>query len=146
LENLTLTGSDAIDGFGNMLKNTLIGNAANNTLNGDAGADKLTGGGGSDFLNGGLGKDVYILTETTPATDTLHIAAGDSLVSAYDMATGFSLGTDKLDLDSTLIAANATAVNGINSGIIHSHHIVNGLISFDDVNSYNAPITLASSD
>jgi Ca2+-binding RTX toxin-like protein len=46
LENLTLSGSAAADGTGNLLRNTLTGNAAANILDGGAGSDTLTGGGG----------------------------------------------------------------------------------------------------
>jgi Ca2+-binding RTX toxin-like protein len=48
VENLTLTGTSAIDGTGNNLANAIVGNAGNNTLNGMAGADTLTGGAGND--------------------------------------------------------------------------------------------------
>ncbi|MBG6178799.1 serralysin, partial [Labrenzia sp. EL_208] len=48
VENLTLTGTDGIDGTGNDLDNILIGNAGANVLIGGAGADILTGGGASD--------------------------------------------------------------------------------------------------
>ncbi|MFI3198173.1 MAG: hypothetical protein QX196_07620, partial [Methylococcaceae bacterium] len=48
LENLTLTGTAAINATGNVLNNTLTGNTAANTLNGDTGADKMTGGLGND--------------------------------------------------------------------------------------------------
>ena len=44
VENLTLTGSAAINGTGNALANTLIGNDAANMLNGGAGADIMEGG------------------------------------------------------------------------------------------------------
>jgi Ca2+-binding RTX toxin-like protein len=56
-ENLTLTGVAAINGFGNILANTMIGNEAANTLNGVAGTDTLSGNGGNDTLNGGDGND-----------------------------------------------------------------------------------------
>ena len=58
VENLTLTGSSAINGFGNSLNNVINGNSANNYLDGGAGQDSLVGGAGSDTLNGGLGNDV----------------------------------------------------------------------------------------
>jgi Ca2+-binding RTX toxin-like protein len=48
VENLTLTGTSAINGTGNALDNTLIGNAGNNTLNGGAGNDTMIGGAGND--------------------------------------------------------------------------------------------------
>ena len=48
VENLTLTGSQAINGTGNALGNVLVGNAAANILNGGAGNDRLVGGTGND--------------------------------------------------------------------------------------------------
>src|SRR5215207_2526802 len=39
VENLTLTGTAAINGTGNALANTITGNGANNTLNGGDGDD-----------------------------------------------------------------------------------------------------------
>jgi Ca2+-binding RTX toxin-like protein len=48
IENLTLTGTAAIDGTGNTLNNILTGNAADNILNGGTGADTMIGGAGND--------------------------------------------------------------------------------------------------
>ena len=57
VENLTLTGTAAINGIGNNLNNVIIGNGAANVLNGGAGNDRLSGGAGNDTLNGGAGND-----------------------------------------------------------------------------------------
>ncbi|WP_267921725.1 pre-peptidase C-terminal domain-containing protein [Nostoc favosum] len=58
LENLTLTGTSAIDATGNSLNNILIGtNLSRNTLNGRAGDDSIIGGSGNDILNGEDGDD-----------------------------------------------------------------------------------------
>jgi Ca2+-binding RTX toxin-like protein len=145
VEELYLLGTDNLNGYGN---------AQNNKLNGNSGNNILDGGDGADTLIGGLGKDTYILTETTAATDTLVIAQGDSLIASYDTATDFTLGTnaidstgvDKLDLANTTIAANTAGVNGINAGIIHSHSISNGIISFDDINTFTAPLAITAAN
>jgi Ca2+-binding RTX toxin-like protein len=50
LENLTLTGTTAINGTGNALDNTLTGNTGNNILDGNSGNDTLTGKAGNDTL------------------------------------------------------------------------------------------------
>jgi Ca2+-binding RTX toxin-like protein len=57
VENLTLTGTDNINGTGNALNNVLVGNTGNNRLGGAAGADVLVGGAGSDTIEGGAGAD-----------------------------------------------------------------------------------------
>ncbi|MBK7656730.1 MAG: hypothetical protein IPJ18_18570 [Betaproteobacteria bacterium] len=48
VENLTLTGTAAINGTGNALTNLITGNSGNNLLNGGTGADTLVGGSGND--------------------------------------------------------------------------------------------------
>ncbi len=58
LENLSLTGSAAINGSGNTLNNVITGNAAANTLSGGDGNDQLVGGLGADTLDGGIGNDI----------------------------------------------------------------------------------------
>ncbi|MDP3010117.1 MAG: calcium-binding protein [Methylococcales bacterium] len=158
VENLMLRrgafGDVGISGTGNSLANHLTGGDANNILDGQAGADTLVGGEGADILIGGLGKDRYDLSETTAATDTVRVAKGDSLASSYDVATGFQLGinalettgVDKLDLDSVKIAADANAVNGNNAGNIKSHHISEGIISFDDSNHYTNPLAITDAN
>ncbi|WP_421577752.1 beta strand repeat-containing protein [Shinella sp. M31] len=60
VENLTLTGSKAINGTGNSLANILTGNGLANILKGADGTDTLKGGAGDDSLYGGLGKDLMI--------------------------------------------------------------------------------------
>ncbi len=59
VENLTLQGTTAINGIGNILNNHLIGNNAANRLIGAEGNDTLNGGEGQDTLIGGLGNDNY---------------------------------------------------------------------------------------
>ena len=151
LENLTLSGTQAINGIGNGLNNIINGNTAANALFGDAGTDSLTGGNGRDTLVGGIGKDMIYLAETVAVTDTVKIATGDSAASGYDVVANFALGkgitntsADKLDLVTTTIAANTVAVNGVDKGIIKSHSISNGLISFDDVDSFAANLVLSA--
>lgn len=88
VENLILTGSNAINGKGNTLNNTITGSTANNCLNGGDGNDTLMGGDGNDTLIGGFG------------TDSLNGGAGnDILVGGFgnDTLIG-SAGADSFTL------------------------------------------------
>lgn len=53
VENLTLTGTQAINGTGNTLSNSIKGNSNSNKINGGGGNDTLLGGGGNDTISGG---------------------------------------------------------------------------------------------
>jgi Ca2+-binding RTX toxin-like protein len=56
VENLTLTGAAAINGYGNDLNNVINGNDGDNILSGSAGNDTIYGGAGNDSLSGGYGE------------------------------------------------------------------------------------------
>ena len=66
-ENLTLTGTGAINAVGNALDNVLTGNSGANVLVGGAGADTLDGGGGVDtasYASSGAGVAVSLALGT----------------------------------------------------------------------------------
>jgi trimeric autotransporter adhesin len=80
LENLTLTGSAAVEGTGNAADNTLAGNAGANVLRGLDGNDLLDGGAGADILIGGAGDDRYVVDRST---DVVVEAAGEGIDTVY---------------------------------------------------------------
>lgn len=132
----------------------ITGTKSNDVLSGLAGNDTLIGGGGRDVLVGGLGKDTYNLAEVAAVTDTVRIAVGDSRMNSFDKVNSFKLGmnsksvvgVDKLDLIDTRIAGDVLQSDGKNVGQIHSHHIINGLISFDDVDHYENSMVINKAD
>jgi Ca2+-binding RTX toxin-like protein len=84
VENLTLNGSNAINGVGNTLGNTIQGNNAANNIDGGIGSDVLIGGLGNDRLTGGSGMDAFrfntaltanmdIITDFTVTDDTIQL-------------------------------------------------------------------------
>lgn len=80
LENLTLTGSSALNGTGNTLRNILTGNSANNILSGLAGDDTIYGGAGNDTIIGGTGGDWMYGGD---GIDTADYSTASSAVYAY---------------------------------------------------------------
>ena len=92
VENLTLTGSSAINGTGNGLANTLIGNGAANTLDGGSGADTMLG---------GAGNDTYIVDDTG---DTIIENAGEGIDGVQSSVT-YTLAANLENLTLTGTAA-----------------------------------------
>jgi Ca2+-binding RTX toxin-like protein len=95
VENLTLTGSAAVNGSGNELVNQITGNAAANLLSGLGGDDhffalggndRLDGGGGADGMTGGAGNDIFLLSLGEISNDAIFdfvgngASLGDSLL------------------------------------------------------------------
>ncbi|TLP63093.1 calcium-binding protein [Pseudomonas mosselii] len=131
LENLTLTGSAAINGTGNAGDNVLIGNSAANILSGGAGNDTLDGGDGVDVLDGGLGDDTYvvdlvvegtgssatlklqdtIIEKAKQGTDTLQLRMDDDAVRAF-------AGTASITLDANLENLDASGTGALNLTLV----------------------------
>ena len=89
VENLTLTGTAAINGIGNSLANILIGNNAANVLTGLEGADWLDGGGGADTMFGGTGNDSYVVDNAADRVDETTGGAAD--IDTVQSSVTFSL-------------------------------------------------------
>ena len=99
LEQLTLTGTAALDGTGNALDNSLTGNSGANMLEGLAGADLLDGYDGADTLIGGGGRDQMY---GGGGADTFRFASGDFAgltTTTADLISDFSQTEgDRIDL------------------------------------------------
>ena len=80
VENLTLTGTTAINGTGNNLANSLTGNSANNILDGGIGIDTLKGGAGNDTYIVDNSSD--IITESASAGTDLALSSATYTLSS----------------------------------------------------------------
>jgi len=109
VENVTLTGTSAIDATGNTLANVLIGNTAANILSGDAGADTLNGGAGADAMSGGTGNDSYVVDD---AGDTVTEALSEGTDTVQSSVT-FTLGDNVENLTLT----GSSAINGAGNAL-----------------------------
>lgn len=115
VENLTLTGSNPINGTGNAVNNILLGNSANNTLNGLGGNDTLNGLGGVDILVGGLGNDTYVV-DTNTVTITENSGGGIDTVQA-SIALTLATNVENLTLvGSDTISGTGNTLNNILTG------------------------------
>ncbi|MDC4378160.1 putative Ig domain-containing protein, partial [Acinetobacter baumannii] len=109
VENLTLTGTTAINGTGNALNNLIVGNSAINTLTGGAGDDYLNGGGGADKLLGGTGNDSYVIDNTGDIVTENADEGMDTVLSSITYTLGNNL--------ENLTLTGATAINGTGNAL-----------------------------
>lgn len=115
VENLTLTGTAAINGTGNGLANVMTGNSAantllgldgNDTINGNAGDDTIRGGNGNDTINGGSDNDSLF---GDAGIDTLLGAAGNDLL---DGGTGNDTLNGQSGSDTIIGGLGRDSLNG----------------------------------
>jgi hypothetical protein len=130
LENLTLTGTNAINGLGNSLNNFFKGNSVDNLLSGGDGNDNLQGNNGNDTLEGGNGNDTLLgqngndfisgnggsdrLTGGDGGDTFVYFALGD----AGDTITDFNVTSDFLDISALLDSIGYLGSNPITDGYL----------------------------
>ncbi|OFZ68762.1 MAG: hypothetical protein A2V79_10845 [Betaproteobacteria bacterium RBG_16_56_24] len=100
VENLTLTGVDAINGTGNTLNNVIAGNSGNNELAGGTGDDMLAGGAGNDTYIINAEDDVDIIVDNFSGGETNVIRFGSGVdpaqITLFKGSLGLNLGNDNV--------------------------------------------------
>ncbi|WP_199291004.1 Ig-like domain-containing protein, partial [Anabaena sp. FACHB-1250] len=134
IENLTLTGTAAINGTGNTGNNLIIGNSANNILMAGLGDDNLNGGAGIDTLIGGLGNDIYVVDTTTDIISENVGEGTDTIQSSVTFTIATLPNIENLTLTGTA-AIKGTGNDGNNLIIGNSaNNILNGGLGKDNLN------------
>jgi Ca2+-binding RTX toxin-like protein len=133
LENLTLTGSSDVNGYGNSLANFLTGNGGVNRLAGLDGDDTIVFG-NSDAIDGGTGTDTLLVDISSIDLTGL---AGDEIIGIEQI---LNFGSSSMSL--TLSAADVIAlsdsdtvrVTGANGDSVHAS---GEWLQGDDVDGYH---------
>ena len=108
IENLTLTGTGAINGTGNALANTIVGNTAANIIDGGTGIDTLTG---------GLGNDTYIVDTTTDVINELLNQGIDTIQSTATFSLANFAYIENITLTgAAVINATGNALDNVITG------------------------------
>nr|WP_282597143.1 calcium-binding protein [Rhizobacter sp. SG703] len=103
IENITLTGSSAINATGNAGANVLIGNSGGNTLIGAEGNDTYAGGAGNDTLT----------DSSTSSNDVYRWGLGDGSDTLSDAG-----GSDRIELGAGITASQVTLTRSGNNLVI----------------------------
>jgi VCBS repeat-containing protein len=111
VENLTLTGTSAINGTGNALDNVIVGNAAANVLNGGLGADTMSGGAGNDTYIVDNSSDA-VVESINEGIDTVQASATYALSDNVENLT--LTGTANIDATGNALDNVITANSGVN--------------------------------
>jgi len=137
VENLTLTGRNAIDGTGNSLNNIIRGNSAGNVLSAGDGVDELFGNGGNDtlvaglfggdLLVGGAGNDTYIVFSTGSQADSIVELLGQGTDTALvNIVSGDYVLAENIE--------NVTLTASFGTAAAHGNSLANRLTGNDGEN------------
>lgn len=147
------SGNDLINGGGGA--DTLVAGAGNDSVDGGAGIDSITGGSGADSLSGGSALDVFVFAAGDSAL-TIGGTGDNGTISGFDVISDFTLGngtnnSETLDVAGTAaVVANTAGTNGTDSTLtigtnaIASHAITDGIITFDDANTFATALTIST--
>ncbi|WP_282608078.1 M10 family metallopeptidase C-terminal domain-containing protein [Pelagibius sp. Alg239-R121] len=130
-ENLTLSGSANIRGYGNAEDNVLTGNNGNNVLSGASGSDTLIGGLGDDILVGGTGADIFFFSLLTDAGGdrVVDFNRSEDILHFSDVLDG--VGNDFADIDMQILSI----VNEGAGGNVEVNFVNGADIIFDGLGS-----------
>lgn len=122
LENLTLTGTTALNATGNELINVITGNSSSNVLDGGA---------GNDILSGGDGNDTYYVDSTGDVVTETANEGIDTVLSSITYTLGDNI--ENLTLNGTaFINGTGNALDNIITGN-DANNILDGGLGTDNL-------------
>jgi trimeric autotransporter adhesin len=129
LENLTLTGNNAIKGTGNNINNIITGNNNDNFLYGLDGNDTLIGGDGTDYIDGGLDADSMLggLGSDSYFVENISDIITEFINQGIDIVYSSVAYTLSDNLENLTLTGNSP-INGIGN-------IINNIINGNDANN-----------
>lgn len=125
----------------------IYGQEGNDTINGGDGDDLISGGTGGDMMTGGAGADTFVVS-TGESRAIIGGTGNAGTIAGFDRITGFDIAADILNLQGSPVAAGNATVDGTNSGLtiggqtIKSHSITNGVITFDDADTFTTALSV----
>ncbi|WP_447932829.1 beta strand repeat-containing protein [Sphingopyxis fribergensis] len=141
------SGNDTINaGAGNDI---VYGQEGNDTINGGDGDDLISGGTGRDVMTGGTGTDTFVFN-AGESRATIGGSGNAGTITGHDVVTDFNVAVDVLNLPGIPVAAGNGAVNGADSVLtiggatIKSHSVTNGVITFDDANTFSTALSITT--
>ncbi len=132
-------------------ESSLDGTSGDDILIGRDGAnDDIDGGDGADIMFGGTGSDDFNIDDGD--SNAVVGGSGDNgTVSGFDTIVDFDSSVDDIDFNGTAVVGSTTSgTDGTDSTLtiggqtVKSHAVSNGIITFDDQNSFSSALTLAS--
>jgi Ca2+-binding RTX toxin-like protein len=122
VENLVLTGTANLSGYGNSLHNAITGNFGENTLDGGVGADTLSG---------GIGDDLYLIDNANDVIIEVREAGVDQVIATVSYT--LSDNVDHLSLAGSARSGTGNALDNLIIG--HSgDNVLMGLDGNDTLN------------
>lgn len=171
VENLLITGTAAINAFGNSLGNTMTGNGGvnqlqgqdgadtlngmggndnlqggndNDTLNGSAGNDTLDGGTGADTMNGGAGNDEYVVDDSGDVVDETGGSGIDHVTTSATITLGAGIENASIVSNSNINLTGNALNNVIDGGA--NNNIINGEGGRDTITGFDGDDELHGGD
>ncbi|MDJ0642092.1 MAG: DUF5801 repeats-in-toxin domain-containing protein [Erythrobacter sp.] len=132
-------------------ESSLDGTSGDDILIGRDGAnDDIDGGDGADIMFGGTGSDDFNIDDGD--SNAVVSGSGDNgTVSGFDTIVDFNSSVDDIDFNGTAVVGSTTSgTDGTDSTLtiggqtVKSHAVSNGIITFDDQNSFSSALTLST--